>query len=346
MTKQLKIIIVQTAFIGDVVLTLPLAQVLRKKLPDAQIDFVAIPRAAGLLKNHPAINKVIIYDKRGVDKGVFGLINLSSKLKSENYDVAIVPHRSLRSAVLVRMAACKKRIGFSKSVGKKLFTDIVPYPPSMHEVERNLTLLRKMAIVHNEKEPPQVYPTDNDKEVVDKLLSDEKILNIKKLICVAPGSVWNTKRWMTEGYIELVEKLISRGFSVGLIGGEDDFQLCNLILKSVDMTGVFNTAGKLTLLQSAEMIRRCNVLVSNDSAPIHLAAAVNTPVVAIFGATVPAFGFAPYSDRSLVVETDGLKCRPCSIHGGNQCPIKTFDCMKMITADTVYEKVVDVYYNK
>jgi heptosyltransferase II len=344
--KQLKILIVQTAFIGDVVLALPLAQVLRKKLPDAQIDFVAIPRAAGLLVNHPAINNIIIFDKRGVDKGVFGLINLSRKLKSQNYDVAIVPHRSIRSALLVRLAGCKKRIGFSKSAGKKLFTDIVTYPPSMHEVERNLTLLRKMAIVHNEKEPPHVYPMDNDKEVVDKILFDEEILNIKKLICVAPGSVWKTKRWMMESYVELVQKLVGTGFTVGLIGGEDDFHLCNLILKSVDMGGVFNTAGKLTLLQSAEMIKRCNVLVSNDSAPIHLAAAVNTPVVAIFGATVPAFGFAPYSDRSVVVETDGLKCRPCSIHGGNECPIKTFDCMKRITADMVFEKVMDVYYNK
>jgi heptosyltransferase-2 len=344
--NQLKILIVQTAFIGDVVLALPLAQVLRKKLPDAQIDFVVIPRTAGLLLNHPAINNTIIFDKRGVDKGIFSLINLSRKLKSENYDIAIVPHRSLRSAMLVRMAGCKIRIGFSKSAGKILFTDIVTYPPSMPEVERNLTLLRKMAIIHNEKELPHLYPTDSDKEVVEKLLSDEKILNIKKLICVAPGSVWYTKRWRTESYIELVEKLVGRGFSVGLIGGEDDYQLCNLIHKSVDMVGVFNTAGKLTLLQSAEILRRCSVLVSNDSAPVHLAAAFNIPAVAIFGATVPAFGFAPYSDCSVVVETYGLKCRPCAIHGGDVCPIKTFDCMKMITAETVFEKVVDVYYNK
>jgi heptosyltransferase-2 len=344
--KQLKIIIVQTAFIGDVVLALPLAQVLRKKLSDVQIDFVVIPRTAGLLVNHPAINNVIIFDKRGVDKGVFGLINLSRKLKSENYDVAIVPHRSIRSALLVRMAGCIKRIGFSKSAGKKLFTDIVPYPPSMHEVERNLTLLRKMAIIHNEKEPPQVYPTDNDKEVVDKLLFDEEILDTSQLIGVAPGSVWKTKRWMMESYVELVKKLVGTGYTVGLIGGEDDVHLCNMILKSVNMGRVFNTAGKLTLLQSAEMIKRCNVVVSNDSAPIHLAAAVNTPVVAIFGATVPAFGFAPYSDRSVVVETDGLRCRPCSIHGGDECPIKTFDCMKRITADMVFEKVVEAYYKK
>jgi heptosyltransferase II len=344
--EQLKILIVQTAFIGDVVLTLPLAQMLRKKLPDAVIDFVAIPRTAKLLANHPAVNNIIVFDKRGDDRGLLGLIELALKLRKQSYDVALVPHRSLRSALLVWLGGCKKRIGFSKSVGKIFFTDRIPYPNNVHEIERNLTLLRPLAILRDKKEPPLVYPSGTDQEVVDKLLFDEEVLDTARLIGVAPGSVWNTKRWMMEGYVELVKKLIADGFIVSLIGGAEDFSLCDRIVSTVDAGGIFNAAGKLTLLQSCELLKRCKVLVSNDSAPIHLAAAVNTPVVAIFGATVPAFGFAPYSEGSVVVETHGLQCRPCAIHGGNECPIKTFDCMKRITADMVFEKVVEVYNKK
>jgi heptosyltransferase II len=343
--KQLKILIVQTAFIGDVVLTLPLAQVLKKKIPDCVIDFIAIPRTGGLLVNHPAINNIIIFDKRGKDGGIFGLWRLARKLKSQQYDVALIPHRSLRSALLVALAGCSKRIGFSKSAGKMFFTDVVPYPTDIHEVERNLTLLRPMSILHQEKERPVVYPTKNDVEVVNRLLFDEGILDSGKLVGVAPGSVWNTKRWTKEGYTGLVEKLATNGFTVCLIGGQEDFDLCNEIVSTVNMGRVFNTTGKLSLLQSCELIRRSKVLVSNDSAPIHFAAAVNTPVVAIFGPTIPAFGFAPYSDRNVVVDIHGLKCRPCAIHGGNKCPIKTFECMKSISTDTVFEKVVDVYNN-
>lgn len=343
--NQLKILIVQTAFIGDVVLALPLAQVLHKKLPEAQIDFVAIPRTSDLLTNHPAISNIIIYDKRGKDKGVFGLLRLVNHLKTQNYDVAIVPHRSIRSALLVYLARCVKRIGFNKSAAKFLFTDVVRYPASMHEVQRNITLLRPMAILHQAKESPAVHPTEEDRKVVDKLLFDEELLDTKKLVAVAPGAVWNTKRWTEEGYIELIKKLISGGYHVTMIGGKEDQPLCENIIKFVGIGRVFNSAGKLSLLQSAELIKRCRVLVSNDSAPVHLAAAVNTPVVAIFGATVPAFGFGPYSDGSVIVQINDLKCRPCAIHGGNKCPIKTFDCMKRITADIVFDKVMRVFYS-
>lgn len=345
LSDKIKILIVQTAFIGDVVLALPLAQVLREKLPDSKIDFVTIPRAAGLTANHPAINNVIIYDKRGKDKGIIGLLRLAKQLKTQSYDVAIVPHRSIRSALLVYLAGCIKRIGFNRSAGKFLFTDVVRYPASMHEVQRNITLLRPMAILQQSKESPTVYPTDEDRKIVDKLLFDEELLDTKKLIAVAPGAVWNTKRWTEDGYIELIKKLVNGGYLVAMVGGTEDGPLCDKIIKAVGLGRVFNSAGKLSLLQSAELIKRCRVLVSNDSAPVHLAAAVNTPVVAIFGATVPAFGFGPYSEGSAVVQINDLKCRPCAIHGGNKCPIKTFDCMKRITHEMVFDKVMRVFYN-
>ena len=125
-----------------------------------------------------------------------------------------------------------------------------------------------------------------------------------------------------------------------LIGGREDEALCNRIAVESKAVEVYVTAGKFTLLQSAELLRRCKVLVSNDSAPMHLAVAMRTPVIALFGATVPSFGFAPYGEKDIVVQTEGLPCRPCSIHGGDKCPIGTFDCMVRISAEMVFEKVV------
>ncbi len=338
-----KILVFQTAFIGDVILTLPMIQVLKTKIPDLEIDFVANKRASAVLQNHPDINEIIVYDKYGKDRGLKGFKKLIKLLESKKYDAAIVPHRSIRSALLIYLSKIKTRIGFDRSAGRMLFTHIIKYRYDLHEVERNISLLRPFLIKEKIKELPRLYPSKTDKMTVDKILFEEEILDTSRLIGIAPGSVWNTKRWTKEGYFQLVRKLLSEKYIVCLIGGKEDVKLCNEIINNTRVGGVFNLSGKLTLLQSAELIRRCRVLISNDSAPVHLAAAVDTPVVAIFGATAPSFGFAPYSDGSVVVETDGLPCRPCAIHGGNRCPIGTFDCMKKITHEIVYQKVIEVF---
>jgi heptosyltransferase-2 len=155
------------------------------------------------------------------------------------------------------------------------------------------------------------------------------------MIALAPGTVWNTKRWPAERFAELARKLDGEGYTVALVGGAEDRPLCDAIVSAAAPARIFTAAGALSLLRSAELIRRCQLLVSNDSAPMHLGVAVGTPVVALFGATVPEFGFAPYGPKDLVVEIRGLSCRPCSSHGGARCPINTFDCMLRISADRV-----------
>ncbi len=263
-------------------------------------------------------------------------------LRSHRYDLAIVPHRSLRSALLVRLAEIPVRIGFSTSAGSFFFTQTVPYDSSSHEVDRNLSLLRAIGITVDGRPFPDLYPNDSDRRIVDDLLSKKKFIVSHQTIGIAPGSVWNTKRWLPERFQELIRLLTDRQCSVVLIGGKDDVALCDAILQSIQNKNVISTAGELTFLQSAELIHRCRVLVSNDSAPMHLALAVRTPVVAIFGPTVPQFGFAPYGTSDTIVEISGLSCRPCSIHGSATCPIKTFDCMVNISAETVLQAVVRV----
>jgi heptosyltransferase II len=337
-----KILVLQTAFLGDVVLTLPLVQVLKKNYPKAQVDMIVIPKVSGLLANHPDLNEVLVFDKREKDSGVIGMFRLAGILRKRNYDVAFVPHRSLRSALVVFLARIPQRIGFHKSAGKFLLNKIVQYNSSIHEIERNLFLLKGIGEEVKGKEFPQLYPSQIDKEVVDELLLSENITSGKIMIGISPGTVWNTKRWLEERFIELTKKLVDVGYRVAFVGGDEDAELCNRIKNSSSAGNVFSAAGKLTILQSAELIRRCSVLVCNDSAPMHLAVAMKTPVVAIFGATVPEFGFAPYGTQDVVIGIEGLRCRPCSIHGGDKCPIKTFDCMKNIPSDEVFSKVIEL----
>jgi heptosyltransferase-2 len=337
-----KILVFHTAFIGDIVLALPLVQQLHDSLPQAHIAFVAIPSASNVLENHPAINEVIVYDKRGRDAGVAGIFKIAKRLRSERFDVALIPHRSLRSAVVGWLARIPRRVGFSTSAAQWLFTDVMAYDKNSHEIDRNLSLLKPLGITDSVSELPTLYPSEKDKNEVNEILlhrSHAPSLHQKTLIGLAPGSVWNTKRWPEEYFIELSKMLLNDGFLVVLIGGKEDAELCEEIGNAIGPGNVINAAGKLSLLQSAELIRRCALLVSNDSAPMHLAVGMRTPVVAIFGATTPQFGFAPRGKQDVVAEINGLSCRPCAIHGGERCPIKTFVCMNDLTPQLVYSKV-------
>jgi len=337
-----RILVFQTAFLGDVVLTLPLVQVLRREFPNTQIDFLTTPKAAAILRNHPAIHSVIEYDKRGGQRGLEGMFSISRILKAHRYGVALVPHRSLRSAVVTALSRIPVRIGFDVSAGRFLFTATVQYRKNVHEIERNLYFLNALNISIPSKELPSVYPSAVDVDAVDRFFSEIQIKPNDKLIAIAPGSVWNTKRWPSERFSDLVRRIAAAGMKVFLVGGEEDENLCKAIASEVQGTEAYVSAGRFSILQSAELIRRCTALVSNDSAPMHLAVAMKTPVVAVFGATVPSFGFAPYGEKDVVVQIEGLPCRPCSIHGGDTCPIETFDCMVKISAEMVFAKIVQL----
>jgi len=332
------ILVIQTAFIGDVILTLPLVQSLRKMFRDAKLSFLAIPSAAGVLFDHPDLNEVITYDKKGKEKDIRSLFRLIGKMRDRHFDVALVPHRSLRSAALARFAKIPTRIGFSTSGAKFLFSRVVDYKSEEHETKRNLHLMQGLDLDVPGVELPRIYPSDADKKWAEGIIEGS---SDAAHVAVAPGSVWNTKRWPMEQYRQLVSMLVAEGIKVILLGSKEDALLCEQVANGLGHQ-VLSVAGRATLLQSAAVMRRCRAVVSNDSAPMHLAVAVGTPVVAVFGATVPAFGFGPLGPQDVVVETHGLACRPCSIHGGDACPIKTFVCMNTISSSAVYEKVISI----
>jgi len=326
-----KILVIQTAFLGDVVLTLPMVQVLKRENPDCEIDFLCIPAMEVLFKNNPLLNKVIVYDKRGSDS--------FSKIKSEikgKYDVVISPHRSTRSALLAYFSKAKKRITFDKSSLSFLYTDKVKYVQGIHEIQRNLSLLNPLGINEDGIIKPELFLSDIEKNSIDKFLNDNGVNN-EKLIGLAPGTVWFTKQYPKEKFVKVLNLLKDSDASVILIGGKDDIEHGKYLKDNSSNKNIVDAIGMLNVLESAELIKRCEVLITNDSAPLHLANAVETRVVSIFGATIPQFGFFPYGVNDTILETEGLKCRPCSIHGGNKCPIGTFICMNNIQEEKIVQ---------
>ncbi len=321
------ILVIQTAFAGDLVLTTPLISACETCIPGARIDVLCVPSAAGLLENHPSIHDAIVYDKRGGES----LAAMMRTLSRRSYDLCLTPHRSMRSALLARSSRARIRVSFDRSAGGPLHTHRVPYDRSIHEVRRNLSLLHALDLVPDLETPPRLYPGDSDIEAARDIIDR---LGGRPVICIAPGSVWATKRWTEEGFTGLTKAFLDT-HAVVLLGGAADRVLCSRIVASVANAGCISTAGDLSYLASAALLERADVLVSNDSAPVHIASAVSTPVVEIFGATSPAFGFTPFGVPHRIVEVRGLPCKPCAIHGGERCPQKHFSCMRDLAVETV-----------
>ena len=321
------VLVIQTAFLGDVVLTTPLLTALAER--HGPVDVVTTPAAAVLLETHPAVATVIRYDKRGADRGLRGLWTLGRRLGARGYARAYLPHRSWRSAALALLSGANERTGFADSPAAVTYTRRVPRSATGHEVERLLTLASPAEAADAGPPVPavQLALTADDRAAADAWLRERNVG--AGFVALAPGSIWGTKRWA--GYPELAAALDA---PVVVLGGRDDAALADQVVAAAPGRA-FSAAGTLGLRTSAALIARAGVLVTNDSAPLHLATAVGTPVVAIFGPTVPAFGFGPRGPRDVIVEHPSLACRPCSAHGPQVCPLGHHRCMRELSAASV-----------
>ena len=324
-------LVIQTSFLGDTILTTPLIAELGRSGP---VDVVTTPAAAGLLRNHPSVRSVIPYDKRGADRGPFGFLRMAMRLRRFGYDAAYLAQGSMRSGALAMAAGVRRRVGFASSAGRRFYTHRVELREELHHSARLLSL----AGAQRENVRPRLFPGIPERGAVDRLLAFHEVHDDgPPLVALAPASVWGTKRWPY--YAELARLLTPRA-RVVIIGAKNDVALSDQVCESVP--GAINAAGMLTLLGSAELIRRCNLLVTNDSAPQHLASAVDTPTLAIFGPTVPAFGFGPLAAHSATMGLDALPCRPCDRHGPRKCPLGHWKCMRDIGAADVAARVFDI----
>ena len=334
-----KILIVQTAFLGDVILTTPLIRAVKQFYPESFVSFLLIPETREVVANNPWLDQVLVYDKRRKHKALGKFLSLLREIRENTFESALIPHRSLRSALLPYLARIPHRIGFDRSAGSFLLTRKVKYQKSRHEIERNLSLLSNF----KDKKDflPELFPSPDDFAIVDNFLKDNKLNVDEIMVGIAPGSVWLTKRWLPERFAQVADQLTKElKAKVVLVGSKEDENLCYYISNLMEQNPVI-AAGKMSFLQSAALISKCVVILSNDSAPVHMAAAMRTPVVEIYGSTVPEFGFAPLGEGNVIIQK-ALYCRPCGIHGKNTCPEKHFRCMTEITTDEVFEAIMTI----
>jgi heptosyltransferase-2 len=337
----MRFLVAQTSFLGDVVLSTPVFTALRHHYREAHITALVRPEAAAILRGHPHVDAILADDKRGRERGL-GSWRVVRALRREQFDTVLALHRSFRTAWILAAAGIEQRIGFRQSAGWFLYHRCVRRDPTRHDVERNLSILAGLGL-----DPAAVSARPFvacSEEAVLRFHAALRFRNVDveaPLIGVAPGSAWATKRWTVEGYAALLIGLHRELDAVPvLLGGSEDVPYAEAILRSAGGIGI-NLVGQTDLQMLVAAIDQCRVLVANDSAPVHIAVARGTPVVVIFGPTVPQQGFAPYTNRARVVERQ-LSCRPCGRHGGATCPIGTHACMREISAAQVQDAVLQL----
>lgn len=316
-----KILVIQTAFLGDVILATPVVVSLKENYPEAEIHILVKKGNQSLLENHEAIAKVWIFDKsNGKFKNIFAL---GKSFRKEKFDLVINLQRFASSGIIAALSRGKLTYGFKKNPLSFLYSKSFPHEigNGEHEVDRNLSVLSEL-ILDKIIRRPRLFPSENDLRIIEEFKTDT-------YFCLAPASVWATKQLPVPKWVELTQLLAKKG-TVYLLGSPADKDLCESILEASGGKAN-NLAGKLTLLQSAALMKTAQRNYVNDSGPLHLASSVNAPVTAFFCSTVPSFGFGPLSDDSQILETkEKLDCRPCGLHGFKECPKGHFKCGEIL----------------
>ncbi|TMA64473.1 MAG: lipopolysaccharide heptosyltransferase II [Deltaproteobacteria bacterium] len=318
------LLVAQTSFLGDVVLTTPLVSALRARLAPRRLSVLVRPEAAPLLQGHPDVDDVLIDDKRGRDRGLRGLLRTARRVGRERFELAVSPHRSLRTALVLAAARIPRRIGFRESRGAFFYHVRVTRDRRRHDVERNLALLD--AFGPGPADAPRLHLAV-DREAAARAAT---LLPAgpAPLVGLAPGSAWATKRWTPAGFAAVAAALEADGARCVLLGSAADRPLVEAIRAASGGRAV-GLAGRTDVATLVAVIDRLALLIANDSAPMHVACARGVPVVAVFCATTPALGYGPWGSAHTVLGAD-LACRPCARHGGRRCPRGTEDCMHLV----------------
>lgn len=327
----MKILVIQTAFVGDVLLSIPTLLRLKSLYPDSELTLVCRKGLGEIFRELKLADIIVDLNKR--DKKEFQ--RTFQELRSKKYDLLLCPHQSYRSALMAFRIPARLKIGF------KVWWNSFIFDKSIIRQWKTPDALRQLSLVglideESEKAVKQYkgeIPMLGRMGLRDRILKHpryQEILSKYKLpvgsVFVAPGSVWNTKRWTMEGFRKLAKSVTS---PVVFIGSPDERELCSEISK--DVPGSLNIAGQTSLFELLVLMTEGQVLVSNDSGAMHLGSVAELPTVAVFGPTVLGLGYQPWQKRSIVVENKELKCRPCGLHGHKKCPIGTHECMTSIS---------------
>ncbi len=326
-----KILIIQTASIGDVILATPVLEKLHHHFPEAEIDILLKKGNESLFDGHPFLHEILIWDKS--KEKYKNLKKLIIQIRETKYDSVINIQRFASSGLITVLSGAGLKVGFNKNPLSPLFNIRVKHTihsGEIHETERNLNLVKKFT--DNSRFPVKLYPLQRDYAKMSQFKT-------VKYITISPASLWFTKQYPEEKWIEFIKE-VDKDITVYFLGSKGDRILCDSIINKSGHKSSMNLAGKLSFLESAALMRDAAMNYMNDSAPLHLASAVNAKTTAIFCSTVPAFGFGPLSDDSVVIQTkEELKCKPCGLHGLKECPEDHFKCALTIDKNELLKRL-------
>ena len=335
----MKILIIHTAFIGDIVLSTPLIQKLKDLYPKSEIDYLTLPTNQSVLYNNTNLNEIIIYDKKGKDKGIKGFLKVLKILKQKKYDYAVIPHRFIKSILLAKLAKIPDIVGFDVATGSSLLDKKVHYDMKKHEVERLLNLVG----YEGKKNPVRIYPAKENFVKIEKMLKNSGYTGKKeqKLILVAPGSQRPEKMWPIEKYREIIERLKkNKNYFIGITGSKSEKELPLNFEKDKN---VIDFRGEISLVEFGALISKADVVVGNDSSPIHIASGFEKPfVIGIFGPGKRSLGFFPWTEKSNVIEDNEFYENNIVTIPKKQHEYKKdyYKGLPLISTDRVYEEII------
>ena len=358
----MKILIVEVNWLGDVLFSTPAIKALRKKFPQSSISCLILPRVKDVLEGNPDINELIVNDEEALHKGFWGKMRLANELKKKKFDMAVLFHRSFTRAMLVYLAGISRRVGYSTWKRRFLLSDPIPMPPkdSQHRVDYYLGIVKPLAIA-----PPlagwpvgclaedrhyEFFTSAGDDKFIEKIFLEEGIIEEDFIVCLNPGGNWGPKRWPKENFSRLADSLIDEyKAKVIFSGSEDDVSLIKEIARLMKHTPII-TAGKTNLKQSACLFKKAGLVISADSGPLHIAAAVGANVIALFGPTLPAITGPLGRGKIKVIRRDISGSTPLTINPERSrridcalpCYAKNCDnntCMQEITVQDVMSEI-------
>ncbi len=333
------ILIVRTDRVGDVVLTTPAILALREAYMGAKISILVSPQTRDIIENNPCLDEIIIDDKNGAHKGFWGFLKLVFGLRKRRFDLAVIFHTKKRTNFLCFLAGIPVRLGYKNNKFGFLLTKKIKdtrIEGTRHEAEYCLDLLSHIGV--KAVELKLLMPVKKEsQDWAQKILGDNDVVASERLIAVHPGASCISKRWLPERFAGLINQLTHNHFArVVLVGGPETKNIAKEI-KSALTNPVVDLTGETSVSQLAGILKKCQLLISNDSGPVHVACAVGTPVISIFGrnqAGLSPARWRPLGKNDIFIHKE-VGCKVCLAHN---CDID-FECLKAIAVDDVLSAV-------
>lgn len=336
--KKYRILVIRLSSLGDIILTTPVLDVLKDNYRNSEISFLTKQKYQGLFESDPRVYSVIYFEPEGKDKGISGLLRLIKNLNHQKVDLIVDLHSNLRSSLIRLLVKAKKKVHYRKKLIRRLL--MVHFKrwkvKPISTIDNNLKSLGEMGIKAWSR-IPKLYSKNENKIWAENFFTENGLLKDEILVGIAPGARWEMKRWDLDKFFS-VTKSLSQDLpaKILLVGDKDD-------LKPIE--GIENYVGKERTIQAVDLpldrliplVERCDLFISNDSGPMHLASAMGVPTIGIFGPTSPGLGFSPSGLEDKVFWA-GVECSPCSLHGEKDCVKESRYCMYKIKPEKIIEE--------